>query len=391
LAVIALFDVVFGASAGDASLAVAIVAARLLVPLFFARVPLTILVVLVIDAADQTLLATFTDIDTTETGSYQSVDKALDVYYLTLAYLAAMRNWTSDAAFRIAQFLLYYRLLGVALFELTDARALLLIFPNTFEYFFIVYEIARTRYEPSRFSARFWLLLAAGIWIFVKLPQEYWIHIAKLDFTEAVRDNPAFAVAVVLALVVLAFVVVRVVIPRLPAADWDWRVRADPLPSSLVDAHARYARRLERPAVLTRETLEQVVLLGLLCVIFTTILPEIDATVLQVVVGVAAIVVANAAIGVAAARRGGFGLESAAARYAALLATNVVLVYLAHVLLGERRDFELGYGLFFAFLIATVVWMYAAFKPVYDLRFDGSPLHVRSVGDLLRRARDRRP
>ena len=99
---------------------------------------------------------------------------------------------------------------------------MLLLFPNTFEYFFIAYEIVRLRYEPSRFSARFWLLVAAGMWIFVKLPQEYWIHIAKLDFTDTVRDYPAFGVAVVVALVVAAFVLVCVVFPRLPAPDWGW-------------------------------------------------------------------------------------------------------------------------------------------------------------------------
>jgi hypothetical protein len=387
----ALFDPVVGASTQDASIVVAIVAARLLVPLAIPRFPLVIVGVLVLDAMDQTLLATFTEVDTSESGSYQSVDKALDIYYLSMAYLAAMRNWTSDAAFRIAQFLLYYRLVGVALFELLDSRPILFLFPNTFEYFFIVYEVVRLRYEPSRFSARFWLLAAAGLWIFVKLPQEYWIHIANLDFTDAVRDYPAFGVAVVLALVVAAFVFVRVVYPRLPAPDWGLRLASDPLPASFLEAHARYARRLERGRVLTREAFEQVCLLALLCIIFASILPGIDATALQVAVGVAAIVVANAAISLAAARRGGFGLESAAARYAALLTANLVLVYLANALLGERRDFELGHGLFFASLIATIIWLYDAFRPVYDLRFTDSALHVRSVRDLLDRARERRP
>ena len=302
-----------------------------------------------------------------------------------------MRNWTSNAAFRIAQFLFYYRLVGVVLFELSDSRLMLLLFPNTFEYFFILYEVVRLRHEPSRFSARFWLLAAAGLWVFVKLPQEYWIHIAKLDFTDAVRDYPAFGVAVVLALLVAVFVLVRVVYPRLPAPDWRWRLGSDRLPSSFVDAPARYARRLESGRVLTREALEKVWLLALLCIIFASILPGIDATVLQVVLGVAAIVLANAAISLAAARRGGFGLESATARYAALLATNFVLVYLANALLGERRDFELGYGLFFGFLIATIIWLYDAFRPVYDLRFTDSPLAVRSIADLLHRARERRP
>ena len=105
----------------------------------------------------------------------------------------------------------------------------------------------RLRYDPARCSARSWLLAAAGIWIFVKLPQEYWIHIAKLDFTDTVRDYPAFGPAVVVALLVAAFVLVRVVFPRLPAADWGWRPRADALPSSLVEAHPRYARRSRAP------------------------------------------------------------------------------------------------------------------------------------------------
>ena len=331
---------------------VLIVASRLFIPLLIPRVPLVIVVALVIDAADQTLLATFTEVDTSETGSYQSVDKALDIYYLSIAYLSTMRNWTSRPAFRVAQFLFYYRLVGVALFELTDDRLMLLLFPNTFEYFFIAYEIARLRYEPSRFSARFWVLVAAGLWIFVKLPQEYWIHIAKLDFTDTVRDYPAFGVAVVVALVVAALVVVFVVVPRLPVPDWPWRVAAD-----RVAAHVAESAR-----VLSEETYEKVCLLALLCIIFASILPGIDATGLQIVVGVTAIVLANAAISLAAAGRG--GLE-----YAALLPTNLALVYLANALLSERRDFDLGIGLFFAFLITTIIWLYDAFRPVYLQRF----------------------
>ncbi|HWM12685.1 MAG TPA: hypothetical protein VNO82_25215 [Solirubrobacteraceae bacterium] len=373
-------DLVVGASTQDSAFVVAVVLARLLVPLLIPRIPLVIVVVLVLDAVDQTLLATFTDVDTSETGSYQSVDKALDIYYLSIGYLATLRNWTSIAAFRIAQFLFSYRLVGVVLFELTDDRLMLLLFPNTFEYFFIAYEIARSRYEPSRFSARFWLLVAAGLWIFVKLPQEYWIHIAKLDFTDTVRDYPAFGVAVVVALIVAAVVVVFVVVPRLPVPDWSWRVGADPLPSSLDEAHELYAHRLERGRVLTREALEQVWLLSLLCIIFASILPGIDATSLQIAAGATAIVLANAAISLAAARRGGFGLESAAARYAALLATNLVLVFLANALLGERRDFELGYGLFFAFLITTIIWLYDAFKPVHDQRFGTARAPARTAG-----------
>jgi len=353
----------------DSVVVVAIVAARLFIPLAIPRFPLVIVVALVIDAADQTVLAALTDVDTSETGSYQSVDKALDIYYLSIAYLAAMRNWSSRGAFRVAQFLFYYRLVGSVLFELTDTRLMLLLFPNTFEFFFIAYELVRLRYEPSRFSTRSCVLTAAGLWVFVKLPQEYWIHVAKLDFTDTVKDYPGFGVAVVLVLLVAAVVLVRVVLPRLPAPDWRWRFAADRLPASLTEMHARYARRLESGRVLTSDAFEQVCLLGLLCVIFASILPGVDATILQVVLGVAAIVVANAAISLAAARRGGFGPTSAAGRYAALLLTNVVLIYLANALLADRQTFELDVGLFFGFLITTLIWLYDAFRPVHDHRF----------------------
>lgn len=40
----------------------------------------------------------------------------------------------------------------MALFEITQNRALLMIFPNVFEYFFIFYEIVRLRWDPRRLS-----------------------------------------------------------------------------------------------------------------------------------------------------------------------------------------------------------------------------------------------
>ena len=72
----------------------------------------------------------------------------MDVYYLAIAYLSTLRNWTSRPAFRVARFLYFYRLVGVVAFELTQWRPLLLIFPNTFEYFFIAYEVVRLRWDP---------------------------------------------------------------------------------------------------------------------------------------------------------------------------------------------------------------------------------------------------
>ena len=67
----------------------------------------------------------------------------------------------------MATFLWYYRLIGVTLFEPTDWRPLLLIFPNTFEYFFIFFEIVRTKWNTNRLGTKQVVLAAAAIWIFL--------------------------------------------------------------------------------------------------------------------------------------------------------------------------------------------------------------------------------
>lgn len=346
---------------------VAIVLARLLVPLLIPRVPLVILVCLVLDAADNSLLARFTEVDLGPGGPYQSFDKALDIYYLSIAYLATMRNWTSVPAFRVSQFLFYYRLLGVFLFEALDSRAMLLIFPNTFEYFFIVVEVIRLRFDPARFSLRFWLLLAAGIWVFVKLPQEWWIHVHQGDFTDAIVDSPIIGVVAALVVVGLLALVLLVVRPRMPAPDWGFRLIAEPLPDQ-ADAETRAARRLRRTQLHWGELAEKAGLLALLSVIFATILSDVTATGLEVAIAAIAIVCANTAISLAYARSARVTVEAAAARFATLLAANVVLVYVASHLIEDSGDFPLGEGLFFAFLVTLILWLYDAYRPVYEGR-----------------------
>jgi hypothetical protein len=383
-------DLLADLAAGDSAVVVAIVAARLLVPLLVPRAPLVIVVALVLDAADQTLLQSLTEIDTSETGPYQSWDKALDVYYLAIAYLAMLRNWTSDAAVRIGQALFFYRLLGVALFELLDERALLLVFPNTFEYYFIAYELWRLRREPARLAARVWLLVALVLWVVVKLPQEYWIHVAQLDVTDAVRDHPwlgVIAAATVLAL--LAFTVL-VLVPRLPPPDWRLELAAAPIPASIDEAHERRAHRLRRRRVVWSELIEVGPgLLGLILTIFAAILPGVDATPAQIAVGVTLGVLANTAIARVVAGRGGLGVDSAVVVFPLVFGLNLGLVFAGWLLLArDDAEFDLGPALFFAFLISVILWLYDRYKPVHDVRFEGSPLRITSPGDLVRRVRE---
>jgi len=67
---------------------------------------------------------------------YQSFDKYLDQAYL-LAFLVVALRWQGPAR-TVAVALYVYRLAGFAAFELTQERDVLLLFPNFFEYWFVL-------------------------------------------------------------------------------------------------------------------------------------------------------------------------------------------------------------------------------------------------------------
>ena len=151
---------------------------------------------------------------------YQPYDKALDIYYLAIAYLSTIRNWRYLAAFQISRFLFYWRLIGVAIFELSGARWLLVVFTNVFEYFFIWYEAVRTRWNPLRFSIAHVVAAAVTIWLVIKLPQEVWIHVAKLSLGDELDAHPELYL-VVIAVVVGALILAWRYQRSLGPPDWE--------------------------------------------------------------------------------------------------------------------------------------------------------------------------
>ena len=300
---------------GDDAIFLLVCLSRLGVPLLIPRFPLpAILVALVIDAADQTIFQNYTDLNL---DSYQGYDKALDVYYLTIAYLSTIHNWTDPVAFRLGQFLWYYRLTGVLLFEILDVRALLLIFPNTFEYFFIAYEAVRLWWDPTRLNKRQLIKTAAFIWIFIKLPQEWWIHIAQLDFTDFMKED-VFGVSadaswgdaiaenlwfVVLIAVVTALLVVGVrrLRKELPPPDW----------SLSFDVEANIDRRSVAPPpepswqpIVSWYMFEKIALVSMVTTIFALVVPDNEVSFLGVVAPIAFIIIVNSFVSTWLARRG---------------------------------------------------------------------------------------
>jgi hypothetical protein len=367
--------------ASDALVFLVVFIGRLGIPLFIFRYPLpAILAAMVLDAADQTIFQQFTNLNL---DNYQSYDKALDIYYLSVAYIATLRNWTNLFAFETGRFLWYYRLVGVTAFELSQWRPLLLIFPNTFEYFFDWYEAVRTKWNPIRLTRRHVIGAAAFIWIFIKLPQEYWIHIAKLDTTDLIKedilgvpvDTPwgeaisenLWVIPVLLAVVAAIWLAIRWVRPRLPEADWPLTFDAD--------KHRDAGLRVDQRPVLERVPynglLEKIALLSLVTVIFSQVLPSSDVSVLQIVVGVAVIITANAFVSEWFARRGTHW-RSILTEFAAMAVINLAIALL-YVLIVPSFDGEIQFRgiLFLVLLLTLIVTLYDRYRPVHDQRFAG--------------------
>src|SRR5678815_1173970 len=290
-----------------------VVATRFVLPLWIPMFPLPAIVgCLIVDAIDQPIFQTFTHVDLS---AYQSYDKALDIFYLSIATLTMYRNWKSLPAIQVGRALFYLRLVGVLAFETTGWRWLLFLFPNAFEYYFIFYEAIRTRWTPARLRPRFYMVSAAVIWI-LKLPQEYWIHIAKLDVTDEVK---------------------HVVLHMPKNASWVASIAHSPISFGLMVAAA--------------------------C---TFIIMGSAANPSQLVLGTAAIVTINAFLrlrGAAVARQ----LQSGVLSFLLLGATNAVIVAAAATVL--RGHLDVTAALFFLLLLTLVVTLYDRWRPIFDFRF----------------------
>jgi len=375
--------------------------ARFLLPLTIPRYPLPgIVASLVLDGVDQTIFQQFTSLPLE---GYQGYDKALDIYYLTIAYVSTLRNWVNRFAFQVSRFLFYWRLAGVALFELTHLRSLLLIFPNTFEYFFIFYEAYRLRWDPQRMTRKLLIGTAALIWMVIKLPQEYWLHIAQADTTDWIKTSllglPAdtlwseifqawpgtflagFAVAALV--LVAAWWFAR---RRLPPADRALAFSADAHQPTFTVEQVRSAVASEASRIVDAALVEKIVLVALVSISFAQVPPQSplppasptwggqgglggQSSNLQLALGVALVVTINTALSHWLARRG-FGWAFTLRQFVAMAVVNLGLI-LAYALLRSRLDdpVSVGHALFFALLLTLLVTLFDRYRQVYLMRF----------------------
>ena len=364
-----------------------VVVARFILPLTIPRYPLPgIIASLVLDAVDQTIFQQFPGLNLE---SYQSYDKALDIYYLTIAYISTLRNWKNYFAFQVSRFLFYWRLLGVALFELTELRVLLLIFPNTFEYFFIFYEAYRLRWDTRRMSKKLVVGAAAFIWIVIKLPQEYWIHIGQIDTTDWIKTGlfgvptdtswskilrmwPGVFVVVILVLCLILVAIWWFLRRRLPPADRTWAFSADAQMPAFTTEQVRSAVAVEARHIVDTALVEKIILVTLVSLCFAQVLPGVQATDLQLVIGVAFVVILNTVLSHWLARRG-FGGAFTMVQFIVMASVNSV-VMLAYTVLRTMYGDPVGIAnaLFFVLLFSLLITLFDRYRQVYLVRFSPS-------------------
>jgi hypothetical protein len=289
-------------------------------------------------------------------------------------------------AFRISRFLFYYRLVGIVLFEILQLRWLLLLFPNVFEYFFIFYEIVRLRWDPKRLSGKALWAVAAGIWIVIKLPQEYWIHVAQLDVTDTVKQNllgypattswkeilitnPGLVLAFILGLALLIYALWRWIRPKLPAPDWPLSFVPDANLTVIPVQRLQSTTRLLAARFLDHELFEKALLVSLLVVIFAHILPGIRSSDLELALAMIIIIVVNTFVSELLVRRGVTWLH-ALRQGLVMVAVNLpVLITLSFLRYGNIPLIAFANIIFFTLLLSLIVTLYDRYRPIYLVRF----------------------
>jgi hypothetical protein len=109
---------------------------------------------------------------------YQSFDKYLDQAYMLAFLTVALTRWHGYER-GVASGLYAYRFAGFVAFELTQTRAVLLLFPNFFELWFLLVAARHEFRLEQRFAGRrfVWVCVALAA---LKLVQEFVVHYLEL-------------------------------------------------------------------------------------------------------------------------------------------------------------------------------------------------------------------
>ncbi len=167
--------------------ALIVIVLRLIVPLLILRRPLLGgVAAMVVDTIDVVLISVMNLGGFG--GHYHTTDKLLDTYYLSLEFYVALQ-WQNPYARWVSALLFPYRMLGVVLFELSERRIMLFVFPNLFENWWLYCVVtmgAFPRLAPRSVRST---ALALLILLVPKMGQEYLLHYAEAQPWDWMKRN----------------------------------------------------------------------------------------------------------------------------------------------------------------------------------------------------------
>lgn len=123
---------------------------------------------------------------------YNQWDKLLDTYFYLIQGWVVWKRWKNRLAKKAALSLLGWRFLGVAIYELWPQRWLLLVFPNLFLTFYMVYLswIWLTGKDPVQTKKK--LVVFLVVLLVPKLYQEYLFHVAEFPLYQTIKSLLGF-------------------------------------------------------------------------------------------------------------------------------------------------------------------------------------------------------
>jgi len=156
---------------------------------------------------------------------------------------------------------------------------------------------------------------------------------------------------------------------RLPAADRTLAFSADAHQPTFTEEQVRNAVDSEASRIVDAALVEKTVLITLISISFAQVLPDVQASNLQLAISLALVVTINTALTHWLARYG-FGWAFALWRFIVMAVVNVGLV-LIFAFLGSRFDHPISAGnaLFFALLLTLLVTVFDRYRQVYLMRF----------------------
>jgi hypothetical protein len=175
--------------------AILVISIRLIVPLMIFRFWLVGgIVALVLDATDVIMVDLFS-LGGFPAGGYAGIDKILDSYYYVIELIVVLA-WTNRWMSVPAAILFAWRMIGAGLFEMTDDHAVLLIFPNMFENWWL-YCVVVMKWFPRAVPHNWRTLLVPMLILLVpKMAQEYLLHVAEAHPWTWTKDNILSAVGI---------------------------------------------------------------------------------------------------------------------------------------------------------------------------------------------------